>query len=122
MKIDEVFRLIHQNGIGQNIECFFNTKGLNNNIFSSLVNNYKYQNGVLKIYIERSRIKLHEKNLTMSSYCELLIKQNEGTKSISLRLFCKVIKIDERFIHAKALNVKYLDDDDKEVKQSILSN
>ena len=122
MKTYEVFRLIHQNGIGQNIECFFNTKGPNNNIFSSMVNNYKYQNGIIKIYIERSRIKLHENNLAKSSYGELLIKENEAMKSNSLRLFCKVIKIDERFIHAKALNVKYLDDDNREVKQSILSN
>lgn len=122
MRIDEVFKLIHQNGVGQKIKCSFSSRDIDKIVYVSSVDNYKYQNGLIKIYVDKNHIKLHEKNLTQSPYGELLIKEDERSGQIILTLFCKFIKVEDRFIYVKALNVKYLDDDNKQMNQRILGN
>lgn len=79
MKIEEVTSLIHQNGVGQNIRCFFiseNTKS--DKDYMSLINNYKYNDGVIKIYLDRSSFQNHEKILIQFPVCEVLIKENKN--------------------------------------------
>lgn len=122
MTNEEVFELIHRNGIGEDIQCSFISKGINNKDYVSIVSNYKYQKGEIKIYVDRYHMREHEKNLAKKPYGELLIHKDESKRSISLRLFCKIYKIEDRFIHAKALNVKYPNDENIEVTQRILSN
>ncbi len=121
MRKEEVFEIIHQNGVGQNIKCFFSSRGLSKESHVSIVNNYKYQKGLIKISVDRFNIKIHKSNFAESYNCELLIKKDDGLNLITLRLFCHFIFIDDKSIHVKALNVKYLDDN-KEITQRILSN
>ena len=74
MNIDEVLQIVHQNGIGQNIKCFFSSENKNGKDHMSLINNYKYNKGTVKIYVDRFSFKEHEKNLITFPDCELLIK------------------------------------------------
>jgi len=116
MKTEEVENLIHQNGIGQNIRCFFiseNTK--NGKDFMSHVNNYKYNNGIIKIYMDRSSFLNHEKILDQFPICELLVKEKKGKQSNTIKLFCKFFKSENQLIFVKLLGVKYVDDEGKEV-------
>lgn len=122
MKKDEVFELIHQNGIGQNIECSFSSKGKNNEYCISAVNNYKYQNGLIKMYIDRFHMQKYEKNLTKHLYGVLTILKEDNCKNIILKLSCRYLKVDDKFIHAEVLSVKYIDDEGKEVNQRIITN
>ena len=122
MKIEEVLQIIHQNGVGDAIKCFFISKNISKNDYKSEIINYKYQKGLIKIFMDRFHAQMHEKNLVKSPFCELLIEYNEPKQLITLRLSCKFSKIEDRCIYVKVLNIKYLDDNGEKVSQRILSN
>jgi hypothetical protein len=119
MKLDEAMYLIHQNGIGQNIECFFVSKGADNKEYSSIVVNYKYQKGQIKIYLDRYQLKMHSQNLVKSPYFEFRIKEKNSS---ILRLMCRSSLIEDKFIHASVLKVKYQNDDGEEIYHRIITN
>ncbi len=123
MKNEEVIELIHQNGVGQNIQCFFTSKidGKDKGN-KSLISNYKYQKGLIKIYIEKDQFREHEKNLAKHPYCELFIKQEFKSYVFEVKLFCKFFKVENQFIYIKVFNIKYFDDQGKEVSQRFSLN
>jgi hypothetical protein len=116
MKKEEVLEIIRQNGIGQNIRCYLSSENTRNGKdFMSSINNYKYNNGVIKMYIDRFSFQEHEKNFRQFHNCELLIKEDKNKQSNTIKLFCKFLKIENQLIYVQVLSIKYLDDDKKEI-------
>jgi hypothetical protein len=122
METEEVFDLIHQNGIGKNITCFFCTNTLDGGGYMSEINNYKYHKGQIKISLNRVELQKHEKNLAKCPDCELLIKKEESKFAITVQIFCKFIEIESRFIFVRAFRLKYFDSEGLEINKKIPSN
>ena len=121
MKIEEVYELIIQNGIGHNIRCFFSSTEIERNKdHMSIINNYKHHKGVLKLYLDRFHFEEHSKVLAKYPDCELLIKRDNSEQSDTIRVFCKFLRTDNQFIYARIFKVKYIDDFGKEVSKSIM--
>ncbi len=110
MTQEEVIYLIRQDGVGQGIECSFISKDANNNEYNSPVVNYKYQKGKIKVYLGNYHLKMHEKNLTRSPYCELRIKEVGKKQTFALKLSSKLLSIEEKSVHVIVLKVEYKDD------------
>ncbi|MEI7765553.1 MAG: hypothetical protein WCI93_03130 [bacterium] len=123
MKTNEVFQLIHQNGIGQNIRCFFSSEDIKNKKdHMSLIHNYKYREGMIKVCLDKFHLKEHLKNLIEFPECELLLKENKGQQSTTVFLFCKFLKVENNFIYVRVFNIKYFDDEGKAVNQRVQVN
>lgn len=111
MNNEEALELIHQNGIGQNVECFFSSENARTQRdYMSLVNHYKYHNGILNnIEIDKSHFLEHEKNLTSLPDCELLIKRKDHGQIETVTLFCKFLEVKNQRIVARVFCYKYFD-------------
>jgi hypothetical protein len=122
MNTQEVFRLIRQNGIGQNVRCFFISEDFEKNKdHMSLVNHYKHRNknNVIKIHMDRFHLQEHQKNLIKFPNCELLIKEDKNGQATTIRLFCKFIEIEDSFVFVRAFKIKYLNPEKKEINQMV---
>ena len=121
MNTQEVFQIIHQNGIGQNIRCFFSSENKEDERRDrmSIINNYKYQNGIIKLYVDNFHFKEHEKNLIIYPNCEFLINKEQGKQLVSIRLFCKFVETENQYIYVRISNIKYTDDTGKIVTEKI---
>jgi hypothetical protein len=108
MNVDQMFEIIRQNGVGQNIECFFSSENESTGKpFMCKIHNYKYHKGILKLYMDQYGFQEHGKILEKFPNCELLIKQKHEETVTSIIIFCKFEKTDKRFIYVRAYNVKY---------------
>ena len=120
MNNEEALELIHQNGIGQNVECFFSSENPRRGTdYMSKVNHYKYHNGILNsIEIDRSHLLEHEKNLTALPDCELLIKKKERGQIETVTLFCKFLGVKNQRIIARVFSYKFFDNG-KEIRHKV---
>ena len=122
MNIKEALEIVHQNGIGQDTRCFLVSFGTTENKDCiTLINNYKYNKCLIKIYVNQDSLLRHEKNFleAPNPHCELLIKKSYNKEVITIKLFCKFINIENRLIHVEAKNIKY-PDEKKEINKILL--
>ncbi|MFA6386461.1 MAG: hypothetical protein WCW04_01695 [Candidatus Paceibacterota bacterium] len=118
---DEVFYLIQQSGIGQSIECTFVSRSDNKEYISEVVN-YKYHKGIIKVYLGNYHLRMHEKNLARSPYCEFLIKEIGKKQTFSLKLSSRFLSKEEKSIHISVLKVEYKDDYGEELTFRVITN
>jgi len=123
MNINEALEIVHRNGTGRDLRCFLISFGDTEEEKDciSLINNYKYNKGVIKISIDQCSLQKHEKNLSENSGCEILIKK-DGKQIITVKLFCKFIHIEDKHIFVEAKNIKYPDDEERETTCRILAD
>jgi hypothetical protein len=122
MKTEEVLELIHQNGVGQNIRCsLISENHEDDEEYISTIYNYKYNKGVINIYLDELHLKEHQKNLTRYLNCELFVykQQKDKQSTMVLEMDCKLLRIEPKHIFVRILSVKYVDDCGKEVRQQI---
>ena len=115
MNRKEVLELIHQNGVGEDIECSLGSKSDGNHVnFWSSIYNYKYNKGFIKAHLDKNNHIEHEKNLKNFSYCEFIIKR-AGKYPCDVCLYCSFIRSEENSIHLRIFKIKYRNEQDKEV-------
>ena len=119
---EKALEFVHQNGVGNNIKCFFTTyrdiEGEKEHM--SIVNQYKYNKGLVKIYVQVFDLKEHEKNLVgyRDQTCELFIKDINNSQLFVI-LFCKFLNIKNRFIYVRAFGLRYKDNEEREINYKI---
>lgn len=121
MTKDEVLYLIHQSGIGQDIECTFVSRSDNKEYISEVVN-YKYHKGVIKVYLGNYPLRMHEKNLAKSHYCDFHINGTKEKNSFTLNLSCRLLSKEEKSFHLSVLKVEYKDDYDGKITFRVVTN
>ncbi|NVN97026.1 hypothetical protein HXX01_02220 [Candidatus Nomurabacteria bacterium] len=121
MTKNDVLYLIQQNGVGQNIECTFVSRGDGKEYISKVVN-YKYNKGVIKVYLGNYNLKMHEKNLVKSSYCEFYIKEIGKKQTFALKLSSRLSSIEEKSVHISVLWVEYKDYYGEEITFRVVTN
>lgn len=123
MKIEEVLETVRQNGIGGSIRCFFISEDdRSDNGHMSQVNNYKYHDGCLKIYIDQYHLKEHEKYLVRTPDCQLLINKSNGNSTLTIKLFCKFVKIEKQFIYTRVFSIEYPNDEGLKTRHKVMTN
>jgi len=121
MTKDEVLYLIQQSGVGQSIECTFVSRS-DNKEYTSEVVNYKYHKGVVKVYLGNYHLKMHERNLAKSPYCEFRIKETGKKQAFFLKLSSRFLSKEEKSIHISVLKVEYNDEYGEEITFRVITN
>jgi hypothetical protein len=120
MNTDQLFELIRQNGIGQNIKCLFSSEDeIKEKDFVCTIHNYKYNDKTLKIYMDQYGIQEHKRILEKFPNCRLLIQKKEEKQTTNVTLFCKFVKAEKKFIYVRIYNIKYPDDNEKTADSKI---
>jgi len=120
----DVIELICRDGVGDDLECSCSSRNIKKEKYLSKISNYKFdkKDGTIKFYVDQYHLQKHKENLSNSVYFEFLIKKSEKNRTIILYLDCKVFKIEKNVIHAKVLNVRYLDDKNEKANYRIAKN